>query len=151
MELKRRFSFSLTTAKGEGEALLFAPERIFARLPGIKNLQREGERLTGALCGEAPFFGEVCFPFESRLFQNGNGQARLVPITLAGERFWAELAGDGVLNKNELRYQVELTLHAELPSGEKWGGRAFRRMVEAALARHLGRALDALPKKLEFE
>jgi len=150
MELEHRFSFALSASPNEAPKLLLTPERVFSALPGIKGLKREGSRLSGELCGEAPFFGEVCFPFESLLEQEGPTRARLTPLPLAEKRFWAELAGLGALKEGELHYDVRLVLHAELPEGEKWGGRAFRRMVEAALSRHLSRALSALPKRVEL-
>ncbi len=150
MELRHRFAFALAAPPKEAPRLLLAPERVFAALPGIKGLKREGSRLFGELCGEAPFFGEVCFPFESELKPENEARARLVPRPLAERRFWAELGGVGELLGNELSYRVQLVLHAELPEGEKWGGRAFRRMVEAALSRHLARALAALPERLEI-
>jgi len=150
MKLEHRFSFALAAPPGNPDQLLFHPERVFSALPGIKALRRIGTRLLGELCGEAPFFGEVCFPFESELAREGDHRARLRPLPIPEKRFWAELGGVGTLNDGELRYDVQLVLHAELPEGEKWGGRAFRRMVEAALSRHLSRALSALPKRVEL-
>ncbi len=146
MRLERRFAFSLKVPTGQARALLLAPERVFADLPGLRNLAREGSLISGRLCGEALLFGEVCFPFRSRL-ETGD-RARLVPLPLA-EAFWAELAGEGEVQDDRLVYRGTLILHAHLPEGEKWGGRAFKRMVEAALERTLRRALEALPSTLE--
>jgi len=146
MRFERPFAFSLKAPPGQAQALLTAPERVFADLPGLRNLAREGFLITGRLCGEALLFGEVCFPFRSRL-ETGD-RVRLVPLPLA-EAFWAELAGEGEVRGDTLVYQGTLTLHAHLPEGEKWGGRAFRRMVEAALERTLRRALETLPSALE--
>ncbi len=151
MELEHRFSFAFAAPPARAPELLFSPERVFAALPGIRGLERRGSRLFGELCGEAPFFGQVCFPFESELAVDGERRARLRPVRLPEKRFWAELGGVGELKDGELRYRLQLVLHAELPEGEKWGGRAFRRMVEAALSRHLSRALSALPERVEIE
>ncbi len=148
MEVEHRFAFALQAPEGRARELLFAPERVFAALPGLEELKREGARFSGRLCGEAPIFGRVCFPFESLV--SGVERAELEPIPLTEERFWAELAGVGEARGDELRYRVRLVLHAELPAGEKWGGRALRRMAEAALARNLTRVLASLPERVEI-
>ncbi len=146
MRLEQPFEFALRVGEEDARALLFAPERVFAGLPGLRDLARQGPLLSGRLCGEALLFGQVCFPFQSRL--EGEDRARLVPLPLA-EAFWAELAGEGEAQGNTLRYRGRLVLHARLPEGEKWGGRALRRMAETALERTLRRALAALPGSLE--
>jgi len=148
MELEHRFAFRLAAPPEKARDLLFAPERVFSALPGLEGLKREGDRFKGRLCGEAPIFGKVCFPFESRL--HGRERAELEPIPLEAESFWAELGGVGEAERGELRYRVRLVLHAHLPAGEKWGGRALRRMVEAALARNLSRVLASLPERVEL-
>ncbi len=148
MELEHHFAFRLVAPPEKARDLLFAPERVFSALPGLEGLQRQGDRFKGRLCGEAPIFGRVCFPFESRL--RGRERAELEPIPLERESFWAELGGVGEAERDELRYRVRLVLHARLPAGEKWGGRALRRLVEAALRRNLTRALAALPERVEL-
>ncbi len=148
MRLEHRFAFAIAAPRTELKNLLFAPERVFAALPGLEDLARDGTLFRGRLCGEAPLFGRVCFPFQSQL--RGQERAELVPEPLPGETFWAELGGTGEAADDELRYRIRLVLHAELPMGEKWGGRAFRRMVEAALQRNLTRVLSALPERVEL-
>ncbi len=148
MDLEHRFAFRLAAPPDKARDLLFAPERVFSPLPGLEGLQREGDRFRGRLCGEAPIFGKICFPFESRLF--GREKAELDPIPLEKEPFWAELGGVGEAEGSELYYRIRLVLHAHLPAGEKWGGRALRRMVEAALARNLARVLASLPERVEL-
>ncbi len=143
MRLERPFAFTLAAPEDQAKALLLAPERVFRDLPGLKDLRREGAFLLGRLCGEAFLFGEVCFPFKSRL--TPGERVRLTPIPLT-EDFWAELEGTGEAGEGRLSYRGRLVLHARLPEGEKWGGRALRRMVEAALERTLKRALAALPE-----
>ena len=148
MEIEHRFAFALRAPEDQARALLFSPERVFAALPGLEGLERKGNRLLGRLCGEAPIFGRICFPFESLL--SGEDRATLAPIPLPNERFWAELEGVGEAQGNELAFRVRLVLHAELPAGEKWGGRALRRMAEAALRHNLKRVLASLPERVEI-
>ncbi len=142
MRLVREFELEV-----EGpQSLLNTPERVFARLPGIANLKREDAKLTGELCGEARLLGRFCFPFESE-FQSGN-PARLHPRPLPHERLWAELGGEARAREGRLFYRIRLVLHAELPEGEKWGTRAFRRMAEAALENALNKSLLSLPRQI---
>ncbi len=148
MEFEHRFAFRLATSPEKARRLLFTPERVFSTLPGLEALSREGDLFRGRLCGEAPVFGRVCFPFESRLL--GGERAELEPIPLEAEPFWAELGGVGEADRSGLYYRVRLVIHARLPAGEKWGGRALRRLVEAALRRNLTRALAALPESVEL-
>ena len=149
MRFEHDFSFSLLAPAGEAASLLLAPERVFARLPGIESLTREGDELSGRVCGEALLFGRVCFPFKSRLRGDGGSEAVLEPLPL-DEDLWAELSGRGRAEGGEIRYRVKLVLHAQLPSGEKWGGKALVRMVEAAIRRSLERTLSSLPQRLEY-
>jgi len=147
MELVRRFAFQVAVPREKARAVLEHPELVFASLPGLEGLRREGERLLGRLCGEAPIFGKVCFPFQSRL--ELEEAVRLLPEPL-DEPFWAELGGKGEVAGEGLAYEVHLVLHAEIPEGPKWGTRALARMAEAALRHNLSRALAALPQRIEL-
>lgn len=142
MRLEREFELEV-----EGpQNLLDHPEKVFARLPGLANLKREGPRLSGQLCGEARLLGRFCFPFESE-FHGGN-PARLHPRPLPHEGLWAELGGEAWAKDGRLIYRIQLVLHAKLPEGEKWGTRAFRRMAEAALENALNKSLLSLPRQI---
>lgn len=130
----------------EAQKLLATPEATFAHLPGLEALRRDGQILKGKLCGHAAIFGRICFPFASRLVLGEETKLLALPLE---ESFWAELAGTGRARPDGVIYQVKLTLHLELPQGEKWGGQAFRRMAEAAMQRTLRRALAAMAEKGE--
>ena len=62
----------------------------------------------------------------------------------ADPRFWAELEGEGWAVEDGICYKLRLRIHAEIPQGEKWGGKALRRMAEAAFERTVSRALEGL-------
>ncbi len=142
MQLEREFELEVLGPPD----LLLAPEKVFARLPGLVGLRREGSRLSGQLCGEARLLGRFCFPFESEF--SGDGPVRLRPLPITGARLWAELGGEARAEEERLFYRVRLVLHAELPEGEKWGTRAFRRMAEAALENALKKSLLSLPRQI---
>ncbi|MCX7602110.1 MAG: DUF3809 domain-containing protein, partial [Meiothermus sp.] len=60
--------------------------------------------------------------------------------------FWAELEGSGAVVENGINYQLTLRIHATLPQGEKWGGRALGRLAEAAFERNVERVLGRLAR-----
>ncbi|RDI95083.1 DUF3809 domain-containing protein [Meiothermus sp. QL-1] len=123
---------------------LYQPERVFSGRPPFRMLRREGFWLEGVLVAEAPLLGEIQFPFRSRIHPEGR-VARLEALPLENPPpFWVELAGRGEVVEGGLEYRLTLRLHASLPPGEKWGGRALRRLAEAAFERNLERELKRL-------
>ncbi len=138
IELKVPFNGSPREAK----ARLFAPEAVFAPVSVLKDLRRDGEVVEGRLSASVALFGEVGFPFRSRL--RADGEAAVLEALPLEEPFWAELSGRGEARERHLHYRVRLRVHADLPDGEKWGGRAFKRLAEATFQRTLERALAQL-------
>ncbi|WP_297852061.1 DUF3809 family protein [Meiothermus sp.] len=125
---------------------LLEPERVFAGKPPFGDLTRQDTILQGYLVAEAPLFGEIHFPFQSRIHPQGS-QARLEALPLPDPpAFWAELEGRGKVVGGGIDYQLTLRIHATLPQGEKWGGRALGRLAEAAFERNVERVLERLTK-----
>jgi hypothetical protein len=103
----------------------------------------------GELVTYTPLIGDLRFPFRSRLQAEAEGRASLVALFPGDEggeppAFWAELSGEGTAVGDALAYTITVRLHAQLPEGEKWGGKALRRMAEAAFQRTISRALETL-------
>lgn len=119
--LERSF---VLTLKGR----LAQPERLLAA-PPFRGVRREGDLLRGEIVAENLLFGELALPFTSRL--EGN---RLLSLPLKPP--YAELFG-GIEEGLTLR----LTLRLHLPSGSKWGSRAFLLIAEKILDRVLEKAL----------
>ncbi|MCS7058385.1 MAG: DUF3809 domain-containing protein [Meiothermus sp.] len=123
---------------------LWAPERVFAGKPPFGALSRRGSLVEGYLLAEVPLLGQIQLPFRSRIEAQGP-VARLVALPLPEPlQFWAELAGEGQAVEDGLVYRLVLRVHAKLPEGEKWGGRALRRMAEVAFDRSVERVLQRL-------
>ncbi|WP_337870555.1 DUF3809 family protein [Meiothermus sp.] len=137
-------SFNLRLA--EPPEHLLKPEQVFAGKPPFGELTRQDTTLEGYLVAEAPLFGEIHFPFRSRIHPQGN-IARLEALPLEEPpAFWAELEGRGEVVEGGIDYQLTLRIHATLPQGEKWGGRALGRLAEAAFERNVERVLKRLAK-----
>lgn len=152
MTLERTFELRIPGTPAE----LLAPERVFGGRPPFGELRREGEHLLGELVTYTPLMGDLRFPFCSRLHPEGEGRALLVAESPGNHRvahapsepraFWAELSGEGAVVGETLAYTITVRLHARLPEGEKWGGKALRRMAEAAFERTISRALEHLSR-----
>ncbi|WP_457630655.1 DUF3809 family protein [Oceanithermus sp.] len=145
MRLERRVKFCLQAADAdEAGRLLAAPQLALARLRVFRDLELEDGVLSGALAAPFVLIGEVRFPFRSR-FLLGERTAELTPLPLESEaESAAELAGTAELAGDRVCYQADVALQLSLPEGEKWGGRAFRKMAEAAFERTLARTLNEL-------
>lgn len=144
MELQRDVSFCLDAASPEeAQVLLAHPERALSRLEVFRDLDLNGAELSGALVAPFALLGEVRFPFRSR-FSHGGKEARLEAGEPASKELAAELAGSARVEGARVCYRARVRLHVRLPEGEKWGGRAFRKMAEAAFARTLERTLAAV-------
>lgn len=123
---------------------LLQPERVFADKPPFGQLIRRDGTLEGYLVAEAPLFGEIHLPFHSRIHPQGMA-ALLEALPLPDPpAFWAELEGRGEVVEDGLAYRLTLRIHATLPQGEKWGGRALGRLAEAAFERNVERVLQQL-------
>jgi hypothetical protein len=141
MILERSFSLDLPGTTHD----LFHPEQVFAGRGPFDTLSLQADHLEGILVAEAPLIGEIQMPFESRLIPLGEDRARLEALPLGPPpAFWAELSGEGEARDGKLHYRLHLRLHAALPQGEKWGGKALRKMAEAAFERQMGRAIQSL-------
>ncbi|WP_456476239.1 DUF3809 family protein [Oceanithermus sp.] len=150
MRLERDVAFRLETAsEEEARKLLVSPQRALAQLPVFQDLRLEGAVLSGALVAPFAMLGEVRFPFRAR-FTGGREEARLEPLPLSepGD-LRAELAGEARREGAGVTYRARIVLHILLPEGEKWGGRAFKKMAEAAFARTLARTLERLPDQVD--
>ena len=145
MRLERQISFCLRAEDpAEARSLLAAPERALARLAVFRDLKLMDGVLSGALAAPFALIGEVRFPFRSRFELDGDS-ARLEPEPLAdrGDAV-AELGGSARAKGDRVCYQAQVALELRLPEGDKWGGRAFRKMAEAAFEKTLKRTLGEI-------
>ena len=145
MRLERLIECCLPAESPEGaRALLADPAAALGRLRVFRDLELSGDVLQGSLAAPFALVGEVRFPFSSR-FELAGDSARLtaLPPPEAGDTA-AELDGLARLDGVRVCYRAEVALELALPQGEKWGGRAFHKMAEAAFERVLARTLNEL-------
>lgn len=117
-------------------------DKVFAGRPPFVSIAQQGDLLLGELGVEITLIGEMRFPFQSRLNLLPE-RANLVALPIENPaEHWAELWGQGKVEDGLITLNVNLRLHAVLPEGEKWGGKAFQRMAELVFERTLSRILD---------
>ncbi|HGY09753.1 MAG TPA: DUF3809 domain-containing protein [Oceanithermus profundus] len=149
MELEREIAFCLEAASPEeARELLAQPDRALARLEAFEDLKLQGDVLQGALAATVALLGKVRFPFRSR-FAPGEAGARLEALAPEAGELSARLSGRSWLEGSRVCYDARVRLCARLPEGEKWGGRAFRKMAEAAFARALERTLASTDRRAD--
>jgi len=146
MRLEREIEFRLQTrSEEEAQRLLASPLEALGRLQVFRDLSLEGNELSGALVAPFAILGEVRFPFRAR-FRSAGSDAWLEPLPPddPASDLWAELEGQARRERADVAYRARIALHIHLPEGEKWGGKAFRKLAEAAFTRTLTRTLDLL-------
>jgi hypothetical protein len=112
----------------------------------IDDLRLETDTILANLLIDVPVLGEQRLDFASKLTPHPEG-ADLIALPLSGKA-WAEVSGQGRMRQTagvEIFYALQIAVHLELPVGEKWGGRAFEKMVQATAQNAIQRLT------LEFE
>lgn len=147
MRLERTLNFCLQASNPqEARRWLQDPTLALSKISVFRDLSLKDGVLSGSLVAPFAIVGEVRFPFRS-YFNPDDDFAVLTPAELdsdgSGETL-AQLGGRARLDGDRVCYQAELRLHLNWPEGEKWGGRAFRKMAEAAFERTLSRTLREL-------
>ncbi|WP_457637423.1 DUF3809 family protein [Oceanithermus sp.] len=145
MQLERKVRFCLQAGDpSSAHELLAAPEVALSRFHVFKDLALKDGVLEGVLAAPFVLIGEVRFPFRSRFSLHGS-EAELTPLPQQGDgETYAELAGVARASEDRVCYEARVVLQLNLPEGEKWGGRAFRKMAEAAFERTLTRTLNEI-------
>jgi hypothetical protein len=108
-------------------------QKSLAQVPFIKNLRLEQHHVYADLVVEVPVLGQQRLDFHSILEPHSTG-ANLIAQALQGKA-WAEVSGQGQAIQTEQRveihYALQIIVHLELPTADKWGGRAFEKMAQA--------------------
>ncbi len=151
IEVNRQFEIAFPGPRIAAIAFMRDPTRSLAKVSFIKNLRQENRNIENKniladLSVDVPFLGEQHLDFESELQDHEDG-ADLIALPRNGKA-WAEVAGIGRSNNTGtvLHYQLQIVAHIELPAAEKWGGRAFTRMVENTAKSAIERMTSEFPR-----
>jgi hypothetical protein len=135
MKIEASREFLLPFSGSSEAALVFLRDvqRSLSRVRFIDDLRLEGDQVFANLLIDVPVLGEQRLDFCSRLEAHPEG-ANLIAQPRTGKA-WAEVAGQGRVRQEagavQIYYALHIVVHLELPVGEKWGGRAFEKMVQA--------------------
>jgi hypothetical protein len=134
MNIEAAREFVLPFAGSSSEAVLFLRDvrRSLAQVRFITDLRLEGQEVMANLLVDVPVLGEQRLDFASRLESHPDG-ADLIALPRSGKA-WAEVSGQGRVREEtgvQILYALQIVVHLELPVGEKWGGKAFEKMVQA--------------------
>jgi hypothetical protein len=132
IEAAREFLLPFAGSGAEALAFLRDVQRSLAQVRFIDDLRLEGQNVLANLLIDVPVLGEQRLDFASTLEFHPEG-ADLVALPRSGKA-WAEVSGQGRVRENsgiQIFYALQIVVHLELPVGEKWGGKAFEKMVQA--------------------
>lgn len=135
MNIETIQNFVLEYPNSLSDAILFLTDvqQSLAQVQFIKGLELKENHVYADLVVEVPVLGTQRLDFHSILEPHSTG-ANLIAQPLQGKA-WAEVSGQGkavqMNNQVEIHYALQITVHLELPSADKWGGRAFEKMAQA--------------------
>jgi carbon monoxide dehydrogenase subunit G len=147
LEVEREFYINHPGSADQGVAFVQDVQRSLQHVAFIKNLRLDGSDVLADLSVDVPVLGEQRLDFHSRLEACSDG-ANLIPLPRSGKA-WAEVGGEGRVTPNgsssSLTYRLRIVVHVELPTAERWGGRAFEKMVQATAQRAIERMTEQFP------
>ena len=154
LEVEREFVLAHPGTSKQAIAFVQNVPVSLAHVPFIRNLRLEGSDVFADLRIDAPIIGEQHLDFHSRLETTEDG-ARLISLERSGKA-WAEVGGQAHVTPERLdslnsanssiRYRLRIVIHLELPVTDRWGGRAFEKMVHATAQRSIERLSLEFPE-----
>jgi carbon monoxide dehydrogenase subunit G len=151
LEVIRTFTIGHPGSTDEAIAYLRDVRKSLARVSFIRDLRVEGDNVFADLVVDVPVLGEQRLDFHSRLESAPNG-ANLIALPKQG-RAWAEVSGEGRVTPanfgSSIEYTLRITAHLEMPTAEKWGGRAFEKMARATAEKAIDRMTLEFPKGVQ--
>ncbi len=148
LEVVRTFTIPHPGTVDQATAYLRDVNKSLSKVSFIRDLRVEGDDIFADLVVDVPVLGEQRLDFHSRLEHVPNG-ANLIALPKEG-RAWAEVSGEGRItaatNGSSIAYTLSITAHLEMPTAEKWGGRAFEKMARATASSAIERMTLEFPK-----
>ena len=133
LEVHKKFVLEYPDSLEQAVLYLTDVQKSLAHVQFIQGLRLEQNHIYADLVVDVPVLGTQRLDFHSVLEPHNTG-ANLIAQPLQG-RAWAEVSGLGsaveINQRVEIHYALSIVVHLELPSADKWGGRAFEKMVQA--------------------
>jgi hypothetical protein len=159
VKLLHRLEATLELPLSERRALLFVQEVEWSLskmsfMQGLKVTPGEAgrRRIQGIVPVSVPPLGRYELPFTSELEPTPEG-VRLHALPLEAERNRAEISGEAVAapTGSRVRYRLDVAVHLELPQPqpERWGSRAFAKMIALTAEKVIADLTDSFATELE--
>lgn len=132
IEVSKDFTLEYPNSLEQATSYLCDVQKSLAHVRFIRGLRVMEQNIYADLIVDVPILGEQRLDFHSILEPHATG-ANLIAQPRQG-RAWAAVSGQGRAIQNgkvEIHYALQITIHLELPSTDKWGSRAFEKMVQA--------------------
>ncbi len=133
IEVSKDFILEYPDSLEQAVLYLTDVKKSLAHVSFIENLRLEQNHIFADLVVDVPVLGSQCLDFDSILEPHATG-ANLVAQKREG-RAWAAVSGQGravqTNNQTQIHYALQIAVYLELPSTDKWGGRAFEKMAQA--------------------
>ncbi len=144
LEFKQNFRIPHSSPLETAQAYLRDPLASLKGVSFMRGLELEGQTVEAELLVSVPLLGDLPIPFRSALEPTPEG-ANLHPLELSAKT-WAKVSGMGRALETELLYDLHVEVFVELPGGQKWGGFAFSKMVDATSKKALERVMREFPR-----
>ena len=151
LEFKQNFRIPHSSPLETAQAYLRDPLASLKGVSFMRDLELMGQTppytiytVSAELLVSVPLLGDLPIPFRSTLEPTAEG-ANLHPLELSAKT-WARVAGVGRALETELLYDLHVEVFVELPGGDKWGGFAFTKMVDATSKKALERVMREFPR-----
>jgi len=150
------FSFDLSLPGGLAVHFVQDVRRSLSRAEFLEDLRVSSGNpamVMASIPVNASLFGERQLSFHSMVVPMPMG-ARLLPRVPQEYRLaWAEVAGDATVMPlpvgSRVDYRFDITIHLELPTPSRWGGKALTRMIEVTADRVLQTVSEGFPAALQ--
>ena len=161
MKIEHSILFDIDLSLSQEDAISFVQsvEHSLSKATFISNLQLLHEDTLGndyiqaSIPINAAMFGQHELDFQSLLIPTVKG-ARLQALPFDTPKAgWAEVTGEAIVNVlpkgSTVHYDFYITIHLNLPTPERWGGKALLKMVEFTAQRVLKHIAEEFPKAVQ--
>lgn len=162
MRIEHSIPFDIDLSLNQQDAISFVQsvEHSLSAATFINNLQLlyedtlEHSYIRASLPINAAMFGQHELDFQSLLIPTLKG-ARLQALPFTTPKAgWAEVTGKAIVSPlpkgSTVHYDFDITIHLNLPSSNRWGGKALLKMIEFTAQQVLKGIAEEFPKAVQI-